>query len=112
MTKQIVTHCGKYQEACEDLASHFVDTYYPKDITWHWIHDRVGGTLRVNLSCFEMKEVFDTIRLNPTQDQFFDYQAFKSTFEDDGEECDRSIGVFLKWGKVNMKKVPIFDYDL
>lgn len=113
MKKQIVTSFGRYQEACEELAKEFMYTYYPgKDIEWHWIHDRVGGTLRVNLNCLEMKEIFDTMRLNPTVAQFHDYAGLKLQFDDDGKECDRTLGMFLRYGEAKIGKIPLLDYDL
>lgn len=100
--KKNITTVGRYKEACENLVQDFVDTYYPNQ-DWSWPGDRPGISLWIGDNfgvCFSMETIFEALNAKVSKEQVYSYNDYCMAMNEGGEEEDRSLLQFVKYGSI------------
>lgn len=77
MKKSPTIPLHEYENVCVRLAHAFVAQYYcekddfVEDVSMFWVGDEVGSVLVINDDFWNMEDIVQAFRYNPTRDQLF-----------------------------------------
>lgn len=73
----------KYEKLCDEMVVAFIGKYYADDeypismIDYYWVGDLPGDIFTINDYWWDMEDLINIIRYNPTRKQLFDYYDYR-----------------------------------
>lgn len=68
----------QWEEATQDIATHFAYKYFGKDVTdYYWISDTIGDVYAINDYFFSLDEIVDFLKYKYSSKDMFEYKDYK-----------------------------------